>query len=65
MTIKTENIISTERGRMVKFRDYTMLSHLGILFRHWRSVLMLFGGICFLPLAVLHVAVRSVWEYSA
>lgn len=52
-------------GRMVKFRDCTMLSHLGILFRHWRSVLMLFGGICFLPLAVLHVAVRSLWEYSA
>lgn len=52
-------------GRMVKFRDLSMLSHLGILFGHWRSVLMLLIGICFLPLAVLHVAVRSILEYRS
>lgn len=52
-------------GRMVKFHDLSMLSHLGILFGHWRSVLMLLIGICFLPLAVLHVAVRSILEYRS
>ena len=52
-------------GRMVKFHDLSMLSHLCILFGHWRSVLMLLIGICFLPLAVLHVAVRSILEYRS
>ena len=52
-------------GRMMKFRDLSMLSHLGILFGHWRSALMLLIGICFLPLAILHVAVRSILEYRS
>ena len=51
-------------GRTAKFRDFSMLSNVRYLLGKGKSAILLCLALLFLPLALLHVFIRSVLEYS-
>ena len=51
-------------GRVVKLRNVSILSDLSILFGHWKAIMMFVICLLFLPLAIVHVVIRSIIEYK-
>lgn len=51
-------------GRVAKFLDFSMLGLIGILCLNAKNLFLLLISLFFLPVAVLHVVIRSILEYT-